>query len=342
MAPHRLTHVSGAKLAALATTEVASVLGSTSLIGRPSVLQLEPTNVCDLRCPLCAAGAGAMNRKQGMMGLDIFRDIIREIGDSLSLLILWNWGEPFLNPNIFEMIAAAKERNVAAIASSNGQSLASPERADAVVASGLDTLAIAIDGATQESYAAYRVGGSLQKALDSFRLVREAKERAGRHLPVLNARVVVTKRNEFELPEIERLARESGAERLTFRACSIPSYAGKGLDSTYAATQAAYRMYNYDERGGRLAHPFVCRRPWKRLTVNWDGRMIPCEHDYSGTFSYGRFPQDGPLMHICNSAIAREFRTNFARDRNRYHFCAQCAFNNRVPEDCTVGKVQLR
>lgn len=38
------------------------------------------------------------------MTMDLFQRIIDELGDFLFLILLWDWGEPFLNPHIYDMI----------------------------------------------------------------------------------------------------------------------------------------------------------------------------------------------------------------------------------------------
>lgn len=63
------------------------------------------------------------------------------------------------------MMRACTDRHIATVSSTNGNCLQSVEQAEAVVASGLSALIIAIDGSTQEIYEDYRHGGSLEKDL---------------------------------------------------------------------------------------------------------------------------------------------------------------------------------
>ena len=79
------------------------VLGRTRMLASPPVLQIEPTNICNLACPLCPSGR--MARAKGMMSAETFETILRDLGDTLMLAILYGWGEPFLNPALPEMMA---------------------------------------------------------------------------------------------------------------------------------------------------------------------------------------------------------------------------------------------
>ncbi|MFQ5633282.1 MAG: hypothetical protein ACE5I1_31340, partial [bacterium] len=50
--------------------------------GIPPVITVEPTNYCNLDCPLCITGSGQMARAGGRMELDTFKKLIDEIGDT--------------------------------------------------------------------------------------------------------------------------------------------------------------------------------------------------------------------------------------------------------------------
>jgi MoaA/NifB/PqqE/SkfB family radical SAM enzyme len=277
-----------------------------------------------------------------MMPYSIYKSLLDEIGSRLSLMILWNWGEPFLHPDIFRMIRYAKAMNIAVITSSNAQVISDESAVDEIVQSGLDTLAIALDGVSQKTYETYRVGGDLARVLDCLRLLRETKRRRGTTSPLVNVRVVVSKENEHELQAITDLAHANGADLVTFRSAGMPDCCGPNLDEKYAPRDEAYRMYDYADDGTRRRrNDFVCRRPWKRLTVNWDGAFVGCEHDFDNSTPYGKFPEDGTALRILNSPLAREFRGQFLRERKHFAFCAHCPNNDRVVADCTVRKTEF-
>jgi len=73
----------------------------------PPALMLEPTNICNLHCPLCPSGNGTLQRPKGMMPLALFAKIIEEVQSKIGMLILWNQGEPFLNSNFYAMLELA-------------------------------------------------------------------------------------------------------------------------------------------------------------------------------------------------------------------------------------------
>lgn len=65
-----------------------------SLSNKPLSLFVEPTNICNLTCPSCPTGNNTLTRKKGHMSLDLFKNLMDEVGDYLVQLFFWNYGEP--------------------------------------------------------------------------------------------------------------------------------------------------------------------------------------------------------------------------------------------------------
>ena len=68
----------GAKDFALST--VSAALRADRSLGRPIHVTIEPTNICNLRCPVCETGEGTLGRRGGHMELDAFRPHRRHDG----------------------------------------------------------------------------------------------------------------------------------------------------------------------------------------------------------------------------------------------------------------------
>jgi hypothetical protein len=76
---------------------VANLLRLPYCFGVPYTLTVEPASICNLRCPACPAGIKAVNRKPAILTMEDFKRTIDMIGDYLVQILLWNWGEPFIN-----------------------------------------------------------------------------------------------------------------------------------------------------------------------------------------------------------------------------------------------------
>jgi hypothetical protein len=127
------------------------------ILGYPTHMTVDVTNICNLRCPLCPTGVGAPGREKGSMSFSLFKKIIDETGKYLISIDLFNWGEPLLNKETYKMIAYANKKHIVTSVSTNFNFL-SEKLAEQLILSGLDILILSIDGASQESYEQYRVG----------------------------------------------------------------------------------------------------------------------------------------------------------------------------------------
>jgi len=80
--------------------EVALRFGFTRLGGTPYEWEIDTTNICQLKCPLCHTGLGTINRDKGVMHYDLYTKTVDQIKDHAVWLTLYSWGEPFLNKRI--------------------------------------------------------------------------------------------------------------------------------------------------------------------------------------------------------------------------------------------------
>ena len=74
--------------------------------------------------------------------------------------------------------------------------------AEALVASGLDAIVVAVDGASPDSHAVYRRGGRLDGVLAGVRHLLAARRRMGSRTPHLTLRMLVHRRNEHEIDAV--------------------------------------------------------------------------------------------------------------------------------------------
>lgn len=82
-----------------------------------------------------------------------------------------------------------------------------------MVESGLEELLVDLDGATQETYERYRIGGKLALVVGNVRQIVEVKRQLKSPLPLITARTLLTRHNESEVPHIKALAWNLGVDR---------------------------------------------------------------------------------------------------------------------------------
>lgn len=245
--------------------------------GSPYEWEIDTTNICQLKCPLCHTGKGTIHRDQGVMHYDLFTEIVDQIKNSCMWLTLYSWGEPFLNPRIHEYIEYAHKQKIATLISSNLNKPLTPSMAEQVIKSRLDVLIVSLDGITQDVYEVYRVNGHLDRVLDNLRLLSEKKRELGSKTPHIEWQFIVMQQNEHQVDEARALAGELGVDSLVFKKVDFPhgeddiALADKWLPRQHPEYLREDPFYKpYQENGG------VCWRLWRSAVVNWDGGFAPC------------------------------------------------------------------
>ncbi len=325
--PYELTRLSARRVLNSLLTELSVHLRLTRPLGLPTHVMVEPTTFCNLRCTLCPVTAG-LERPQGHMKLDLFTRLIDQIGDTALIGLLWDWGEPFVNPAIFDMIAYAKARGMALVSSTNGHLFADATMADRLVESGLDTIIFAVDGITQQTYQRYRADGDLATVLEGIRTVVQRKRSAGRRTPVVNLRFIVMGHNEHEIPQLEQLARSLGVDVLTLKTLN------PGSQDPYRADEKLrhedmlpvarkYRRFQAGMHQRRRSNP--CTEPWNGTVVHWNGTVLSCTYDTQDRRVLGDL-RESSFAEIWRGPRYRDLRRRFRRDWTRVEMCGHCSY----------------
>jgi radical SAM protein with 4Fe4S-binding SPASM domain len=296
--------------------------------GLPVALSIEPTTACNLRCPECPSGLRAFTRATGNLKADFFRQTIAELHPDLMVLILYFQGEPYIHPQFLEMVAHARSKKIFTITSTNGHFL-NEENARRTVESGLDRLIISIDGAKQETYRQYRVGGHLDSVLQGARKVVEWKKRLGSSRPQVVFQCLVLRPNEHEMEDIRRLARETGADAVQFKSAQIYDYEhGNPL----IPTQERYARYRRRADGRwELKHALTphCWKLWHSCVITWDGMVVPCCFDKDARHRLGDLKKDA-FRRIWHSEAYLQFRRAILRGRDQIDICQNCTEGCKV------------
>ncbi len=315
------------KIANWLLTESSILVRPSRPWGMPTVLQVEPTTRCNLRCKVCPVTSG-LGRPRGEMDLGLYRRLIDELSQHLLLMMFWDWGEPFLHPAAYEMIRYAKRAGIKVMASTNGQLFADPRHARRVVRSGLDVLIFSVDGLDQQTYEQFRDGGRLDRALEGIRQVVAEKRRQGAETPLVNFRYIVTRHGEKDLGRVEAFARELGVDVLTLRRFHAIPGRGEAWDQQPELVPSESRHQLPALAAGtmqptRLVHN-PCKNLWNCPTVHWDGTICSCFMDYAERYPLGSLGQRS-LRQIWTGAAYRGLRRGFRRRYTDLPLCGVCS-----------------
>ena len=296
---------------------LSALLNKNFVWGKPSVLTIEPTNICNLRCPLCSTGSGEMQRTNGKMDLETFENIIKKIGDDLFFLLLYHQGEPYINKYFLKFVELAKSKNIYTTTSTNAHYF-SDEIIHATIDSGLDSMIVSLDGVTQDVYEKYRVKGKVDKVIEGTARFMEIKRRRNAKTPLIALQFLVMKQNEHQLEDVKKLAREIGVDRLLIKNIEVHDAAEA---REWLPQNDKYRRYNFDGHTLKVKNKSrkSCSRVWLSTLINWDGSIVPCCFDKNGDFELGNINSPGTFPEIWQGESYKNFRKELIHNRDAIH-----------------------
>lgn len=219
------------------------------------------------------------------------------------------------------MIKMAHTEGIYTIVSTNALAVTSLFAKQLMLA-GLSRIIVSIDGLSEESYGAYRKGGSLHKALEGLVTLRQAKDAtgSGTHIELQMLRL---RTNEHEWSTIAQRYKKMGADNLTFKTAQLYNYEhGHPL----MPSNSRYSRYGLGKDG--LYHPKYrpgksCHRLWTGCVITVTGDVLPCCYDKAGKFAYGNIYQD-ELATIYHGEKANRFRKSLLVKRSSLDICQNC------------------
>ena len=293
-------------------------------MGKPFVLMVEPTNFCNLKCPLCPSGNGDMTRERGIMPFEHFKHVFEQQADHLLLLMLWNQGEPFINKHLTDMIRLASAHNVPTLTSTNVHYIKNRETARDIVDSGLSELVVSLDGVTPESYVKYRVGGNFDRVLEGIRLLVQAKRDLQSSHPLIHLQFIIMKHNEHEIEAARKFARELGVDRLSLKTAQV--YTESDAE-TFLPSDEKFSRYDYtaDHLSTKSKISNTCRHLWYSTVINWDGAVSPCCFDKDVHYGLGDALNESDFDQIWTGQKYTDFRNAILKDRKSVPICNNCS-----------------
>jgi len=145
----------------------------------PLHLDIETTNVCNLKCPMCPRTILLEHNEfstQGYMTDEEYKNIIDQAVKNGTKSIKLNYlGEPLLHPSVVWQVKYAKEQGILDVMMNSNGDLLTKELSQDLLEAGLDKLFISFDSISPDIYEIQRKGTNLGKVIDNvynFALLR--------------------------------------------------------------------------------------------------------------------------------------------------------------------------
>ena len=287
----------------------------------PISYSIEPTNHCNLKCPECPSGLGALTRPLGLLKSDDFKNWIDQIKDTGFYVQLFFQGEPYINKNLPEMIEYAQSKNVYISISTNGHFI-NEKNVDYVLQNAPDKLIYSVDGLDEESYQKYRVGGTFEQADKGLRALIKRKKQLKQTKPFIEFQFIVMKQNEHQLENVKKFCDEVGVDKLVFKTMQISSYENA---RKFLPDNPKFRRYLLKDRHFTIKNKLKnhCFALWRTSVITWDGRIVPCCFDKDAEHTLGIL-NGNSFPDIWKSDNYQIFRSRILSDRKSVDICTNC------------------
>src|SRR5208282_1136971 len=173
---------------------------------KPRLIFWELTKGCNLRCIHCRASATELSSPSDL-STQAARDIIDQIAEVSSPILVLSGGEPLFRSDIFQLARYGTDKGLRVALATNG-TLVTKQVARKIVDSGVRRVAISLDGADAPTHDTFRgIPGAFDAAITGFLNLKEL----GMSVQI---NTTIARHNAHQLPQVLELAKSLGADAL--------------------------------------------------------------------------------------------------------------------------------
>lgn len=253
------------------------VLKRSRVLTLPSMVKINTGYLCNLRCPHCPTGMlhaahapdGEIPRKN--LTLTTAQQIAARL-NGIRRVSLFGWGEPFLNRDIFGIMAAFHARGKRVHVDSN-LNINNESVLRQIETAPIEVLSVSLDGADQNSYASYRVRGDFSLVVAN--MTRLARTSAGPWR--VEWQYVISKKNHHKVESAKRMAQSIG---VPFKCFDMGLYQDHFYNFPESERREWWTVEQEEAFARRNAASYlsVCPYMYDDPFIDVDGRVYPCCH----------------------------------------------------------------
>jgi radical SAM protein with 4Fe4S-binding SPASM domain len=290
--------------------------------GLPTTVTIEPTTLCNLKCPECPSGNGQLRRRKGNTEMKVYDHCINQIKKTTLWFLLYFQGEPFLHPELFRMIEKARRNNLYTILSTNGHFL-NATNCERIIQSGLNRIIISLDGTEEATYSQYRKNGDFHKVTEGIKQLVKTKKAMKTRAPLIILQFLVFRHNQDQVKTIKELGKSLGVDSVQVKSAQIYNYREKTekIPTKTKYSRYSFKSNNEPELKSKLNNK--CRRLWYTTVITADGKIVPCCFDKQADYTMGNVLQN-PFQKTWQNEAYKNFRQKVLTHRRAISICKNC------------------
>ena len=220
------------------------------------------------------------------------------------------WGEPLLHPRIVDMIAYCHAKGLHSEISTNA-TLLDATLAREILAAGLGTIYLCMDGVKKETYEKVRRRGDFEQTRETILGFLRAKAAFPGPTPEVRLQLIEIAPTSSEIEEFKTLWRVPGVDRINIKA--FDSWGGQ------------IEEINQLDVGARQVPQkrFPCPNLWYHVHIYWDGTLVCCDRDFDAVGPLGNVA-DGVMRAWRGEAMAELRRRHLRNDLEGVVPCNNC------------------
>jgi len=288
----------------------------------PTIIIIDVTNSCNLRCPVCPV-TFAMTRPRGLMELDLFKIIIDDFKDRAEKpSIYFNFsGEPTMNPALPDLVDYATRNGHDTFLSTNATKL-TEEMAERLITAGLARVNLCMDGFSKEAQEAYRVRSDFDEVKANIEMFLKVRERLGAENPLCVLQTLLTAYSEHQMEEMTDWARDAGFDRVRFKTFSLGSYTSEEDKQQHGHFVPSQESLQRHPTGVERS---TCRTPIHQSVVFWNGDVGLCCIDYDQVVQLPNIREHGFLKAFSSPEALKARKKGFLKG---FDLCQGCSYGN--------------
>ena len=290
---------------------IISMLEDKNAYLEPKEIRLDICTRCQLKCVSCYM----RNDKRATTGFghvspEQFEEFLKQNSSipSIQRIEISNSGEPFLHPQMHEILTIAHNHQVT-LTCYNGANFntVSDQILNDLVDYGFESITVALDGVSQQSYQVYRRNGDFDRVISNIKKLNMIKQMKHSEYPKLIWQFVIMSHNYDEIPIAAQMAKDLGM-KISYRDTWSPVERAK-LKQLLSERQEAKPSDNISAKdsivnNNRNSYESYCRELLISPQINWDGRLLGCCQIYRSDWGINVFKSS--LKDVLNGKIYRE------------------------------------